>query len=214
MKGKNMKLFKNRRDAGKALARKMMLFKDKPETLVLAFRKAGLPVASEVANKLQSQMEILLLSNIKAIQEKPIAIGMVASGGIEVLNNSVIQSLNIPKDKLTINILEEKRKLMKRQLGLRGDRPYPDLSNRIILLVDDGVANPAKVRAAISVLRKVNCKRIIFAVPIISPKVKSEIETEVDQLVTIAISESAAPVDDLYENFPRIADYKAKTILS
>jgi putative phosphoribosyl transferase len=209
-----MKLFKNRLDAGEALAKKMLSYKDNPETLVLAFRKAGLPVAYELANKLESQMEIFLLSNVKANHKKPISIGTVASGGIEVLNNGVIQSLNMSKNQLAVNILIEKRKLMRRQHGLRGNRPYPNLSNRLIILVDDGIAKPAKVRAAIKALKKVNSKRIIYAVPVIPRKVKSEIEPEVDQLVTVAISESVSQVRQSYRNASQVADYKAKMLLT
>jgi predicted phosphoribosyltransferase len=209
-----MKLFKNRLDAGEALAKKMQLYKDKPETLVLAFRKAGLPVAHEVANKLESQMEIFLLSTIKANNKKPISIGTVAFGGIEVLNNGVIESLNISKEQLAVNILIEKRKLMKRQYGLRGNRPFPKLSNRLIILVDDGIAKPAKARAAIKALKKVNSKQIIYAVPVISRQVKSEIEPEVDQLVTVAVSESVSQVRRSYKNVSKVADYKAKMLLT
>jgi putative phosphoribosyl transferase len=210
---KDMKFFKNRLDAGEALAKKMLLYKDKPEILVLAFRKAGLPVAYEVANRLDSQMEIFLLANVKANDKKPISIGTVASGGIEVLNDGVIESLNISKNQLAVNILVEKRKLMKRQHGLRGDRPYPKLTNRLIILVDDGIAKPAKARAAIKALKKVNSKQIIYAVPVITRKVKYEIESEVDQLVTVAVSESISQVRGYYENVSQVLDYRAKMFL-
>jgi len=208
-----MKLFNNRLDAGKALAKKLLLYKNIPDTIVLAFRKAGLPVAYEIANELQSQLEIFLLSNVKTPQKKSIAIGTVASGGIEVLNDGIIRSLQIPRDKLTINILIEKRKLLQRQFVLRGDRPYPDLTNRIIIIVDDGKAKPAKIRAVITALKKVNSKSIIFAVPIITPLIKNDIATEVDQLVTIAISDSTSDITESYENYSDVADIKAKMLL-
>jgi putative phosphoribosyl transferase len=134
-------------------------------------------------------------------------------GGIEVLNEGIVRSLKISKEQLAVNILVAKRKLMQMQFRLRGERPYPNLSNRVIILVDDGIARPAKVRAAIQAIRKVNSKRIIFAVPIITPKVKSEIEAEVDQLVTISISESSTSIPGSYEEFSRVADYKAQMLL-
>ncbi len=210
----DMKLFKNRLDAGKALAHKMVLYKDKPETIVLAFRKAGLPVAYEVANKIQSQLEIFLLSNVKVMEKKPIAIGTIASGGIEVMNSNTIQSLDITQDQLFVNILLEKKKLVKRQHNLRGNRAYPDLSNRTIILVDDGVAGSSRIRAIVTALKKISSKHIIFAVPIIASHVKSEIEPEVDQLVTVAISQTSSNISDLYENYSRPADYKVKEFLS
>jgi predicted phosphoribosyltransferase len=210
----DMKIFKNRLDAGKALANKLLQYKDNPETIVLACRKAGLPVAYEVSNRLRIKLEIFLLSNIKAQQKKSIAIGTVASGGIEVLNEGIIKSLKIPREQLGVNILVEKKRLMKRQLGLRGERPYPNLANRTLILVDDGVGGPAKIRATVSALKKVIPKRIIFAVPIITSQVKSEIRGEVDQLVTIAISDSLSHISESYENYSRIADHKVRMFLS
>jgi putative phosphoribosyl transferase len=209
-----MQLFIDRTDAGKSLAKKLILYRNKSNTLVLALRKQGLPVAAEVSRALNVQLEIFLLSKIKSIKKNKIAIGSVASGGIEVLNNSIIEHFKLPKHQLNADILIEKRKLITRQFGLRGNRPYPDLANRNIILIDDGMIKAAKARAAVAALKKSNSKRIIFALPIIDPNLKSEIEKEVDQIISVAVANSVTQIPKAYENFAPVATERARAYLT
>lgn len=178
-----MMVFGDRREAGRLLASKLTEYADRPDVLVLALPRGGVPVAYEVARALHAPLDVFLVRKLGLPGREELAMGAIASGGVLVLNEDLVRSLGIPRDVLQAVIAAEREELERRERIYRGGRPPPDVRGRTVILVDDGLATGSTMRAAVAALRRQVPARIVVAVPIGAPGTCAEFEREADEEV-------------------------------
>ena len=161
--------FRNRTDAGRRLAEKLAAYANRPDVLVLALPRGGVPVGFEVARALGAPLDVFLVRKLGVPGYEELAMGAVATGGVRVLNDEIVRGLGISEHEIDAAAARELQELARRQRLYRGDRPLPDIAGRTVILVDDGLATGATMRAAIQALRHQQPARIIVAVPTASP---------------------------------------------
>ena len=150
---------------------------------MLALPRGGVPVAYEVARALGASLDIFLVRKLGVPGQEELAMGAIATGGVRVVNESVVDYLRIPGEAIDAVAGEEQRELERRERAYRDDRPAPDASGRTVILVDDGLATGSTMRAAAAALRKQGPARIVVAVPVASPETCDEFRSEVDDIV-------------------------------
>src|SRR5690625_4291340 len=173
------KRFSDRVDAGRQLAG-LLEGRVGPDAIVLALPRGGVPVAAEVARHLQLPLDVLLVRKLGVPGHEELAMGAIASGGVRVFNEDLLLRLAIEREHVTRVEEAEQRELKRREQAYRSDRPFPVLKDREILLVDDGLATGASMRAAIEALRQFQPARILVAVPVAPPETVADLESEAD----------------------------------
>ena len=146
-------IFQNRSEAGRVLARRLEQYKNRPDTLVLALPRGGVPVAYEVARALNAPMDIFLVRKLGVPGHEEVAMGAIASGGIRILNDDLIRQINIPQRIIDAVTAREQHELERRERLYRGDRPVPDIRRKTVIVVDDGLATGSTMKAALAALR-------------------------------------------------------------
>src|SRR4030095_13776800 len=153
-------IYQDRSEAGKHLASKLLKYKDRPEVIVLALPRGGVPVAYEVANTLRASLDIFLVRKLGVPGHEELAMGAIASGGVRVLNDETVDYLGIPENVIDAITERELEELRRRELAYRGNRPEPDVKGKTVVLVDDGLATGSTIRAAVQALRQKQTARI------------------------------------------------------
>jgi len=207
-------LFANRSDAGKKLAQDLMEYKGRHDVVVLALPRGGVPVAYEVAQALGAPLDILLVRKLGVPGQEELAMGAIASGGVRVLNSDVLQALNIPGNVVDAVADREQRELERRELEYRGNRPHPDLAGKIVILIDDGLATGASMRAAIEAVRSQNPAKVVVAVPTGSAETCEEFEKITDQIVCNTTPAPFYGVGAWYEDFAQTSDEEVRELLN
>ncbi len=208
-----MSPFKDRRDAGRKLAQKLSAYAVKPDIVVLALPRGGVPVAYEVALALSAPLDVFIVRKLGLPGREELAMGAVASGGVRVLNGDIVRMLSIPEEVINIVAKRELRELQRREELYRGNRPMPEVSERTILLIDDGLATGASMRAAIAGLRAQDPARIVVAVPAAAPEACEAFRTEVDEIVCAITPEPFYGVGRWYEDFSQVTDEEVRMLL-
>ena len=175
--------FQDRREAGRMLASRLSAYADRPDVVVLALPRGGVPVAYEVAKALHAPMDVFLVRKLGVPGHEEYAMGAMASGGVRVLNRDVVEALHIPNEVVEQVIAREQRELERREREYRGDRPFPDLRGKTVILVDDGLATGSTMLAAVMALRQKQPARIVVAVPVGSPETCDAFRDHVDEIV-------------------------------
>jgi putative phosphoribosyl transferase len=206
-------LFQDRADAGRALARKLLRFKDRSDLLVLALPRGGVPVAHEVALALHATLDIFVVRKLGVPGHEELAFGAIATGGIRVLNQGIINELNLPNEQIEIVVRREQEELTRREAAYRGNRPALDFSGKTVILVDDGLATGASMMAAARALRQKSPARIVVAVPVAAPAVCDEFRLEVDEVVCATTPRPFYAVGVWYENFNQTTDNEVRRLL-
>jgi putative phosphoribosyl transferase len=206
-------LLENRTQAGRSLALKLTQYANHPQGLVLGLPRGGVPVAYEIANSLDLPLDICLVRKLGIPERKELAMGAIASGGVRVLNQDIIDWLKIAEPAIEQVVREELAELSRRDRTYRGHRPRPDLANRTIILVDDGIATGATLRAAIAVLKPQQPSRIIVAIPVAPLDLCQQLETEVDELVCLMKPEQLNSISLWYKDFGQITDEQVRYLL-
>ncbi|MGZ3296426.1 MAG: phosphoribosyltransferase, partial [Xanthobacteraceae bacterium] len=176
-------LFRDRREAGRLLADKLAAYANRPDVIVLALPRGGLPVAFEVARRLAAPLDVFVVRKLGIPGYEELAMGAVATGGVRVLNDQLVERLGIPDQMIDVVAARERRELARRERLYRGGRPPPDVRGRTVILVDDGLATGATMFAAIKALRQQNPARIVVAVPTASPETCEEMKARADDVI-------------------------------
>ncbi len=206
--------YRDRRDAGRHLAKRLAAFAGRPDVLVLALPRGGVPVASEVAAVLGAPLDVFLVRKLGVPGQEELAMGAIASGGARVLVESVIRQLRIPYSVVQAASEREQRELERRARDYRSDRPEPAVAGRTIILVDDGIATGASVRAAIVALKALHPARIVVAVPVAAPETCRELADAVDEVICAAMPERFSAVGLWYEDFSPTTDDEVRALLA
>lgn len=211
MKGRG---FRDRTDAGRQLAEKLAVYANRPDVLVLALPRGGVPVAFEVARALGAPLDVFVVRKLGVPGHEELAMGAVASGGLRVLNEEIVGGLGIRKHEIGKAVDRELHEISRRERLYRGDRPPPEVSGRTIILVDDGLATGATMRAAVQALRQQQPARIVVAVPTASPDTCEVLKTEADDVVSVITPEPFLAVGHWYDDFAQTTDAEVRDLLA
>lgn len=208
-----MTVFRDRAAAGRALAERLVTYAGMPDVLVLALPRGGVPVAAEVARDLAVPLDVFLVRKLGVPGQEELAMGAIASGGVRVLNPNVLRGLDLPAAVIDRVALQEQAELERRERAYRAGRPLLDVRGRIVLLVDDGLATGATMRAAAAALRQLGPARIVVAVPTAARQTCDEISTAVDEVICLVTPAHFYAVGASYEDFSATTDEEVQELL-
>jgi putative phosphoribosyl transferase len=208
-----MALFRDRQDAGRRLAEKLRGYAG-TAAVVLALPRGGVPVAAEVAARLDLPLDVFIVRKLGVPGYAELAMGAIASGGVRVLNEDVVRDLGIPEQAIDKVAQAEAAEVARREIAYRGARPPQDVGGRTVILVDDGLATGATMRAAVEALRARRAARIVVAVPVGAPETCSMLAAEADEVICAMTPEPFLAVGYWYENFDQTTDEEVEAILS
>ncbi|HWN19479.1 MAG TPA: phosphoribosyltransferase [Gemmatimonadales bacterium] len=208
------RLFRDRADAGRRLAARLKQYAGKPDVLVLALPRGGVPVAYEVAKALPAPMDVFIVRKLGVPGQEELAMGAVATGGVRVLNHQVVNALGIPDYVIEAAVKWETDELKRREQLYRGDRPPPNVRGKTVILADDGLATGSTMLAAVRALREQGPARIVVAVPVASPDTCEMLKAYVDEVVCAATPEPFYAVGFWYQDFEQTTDEEVRELLS
>jgi predicted phosphoribosyltransferase len=206
--------FRNRNEAGRLLAEKLTAYANRPDVLVLALPRGGVPVAYEVAGALGAPVDVFVVRKLGVPGYEELAMGAVATGGVRVLNDQIVQQLGLPEYVIDAVAAREQQELARRESVYRGGRRPADVRGRTVILVDDGLATGATMRAAVVALRQLQPARIVIAIPTASPETCEELKAEVDDIVCAITPEPFLAVGHWYEDFSQTTDREVRDLLA
>lgn len=207
-------IFHDRRDAGRQLAHALAPYAGRGDLLVLALPRGGVPVAYEVARALHAPMDIYLVRKLGVPGRAELAMGAIATGGVRVLNEDVIEALGIPEDVIDHVAADEEREIERRDRLYRGDRPPPVVRGKTVIVVDDGLATGATMRAAVAALRAQEPREIVVAVPTSSRETCAELRQEADTVVCLTTPAPFYAVGAWYADFSPTEDDEVRDLLA
>jgi len=208
-----MERFMNRRHAGQFLAQRLSRYADGADVMVLALPRGGVPVAYEIAHLLHVPLDVLVVRKIGVPWNEELAVGAVASGGTRVLDLPLIKQLRIHPGDIEQIITDETRELARRERVYREGRPWPDLRGRRVILVDDGLATGASMRAAVNAVRQQSPRQVIVATPVASVDAYHTMRAIADVCVALLIPEPLYGVGMYYQDFSQTTDGEVVTLL-
>ncbi|MDT7789573.1 MAG: hypothetical protein QOF58_7992, partial [Pseudonocardiales bacterium] len=207
------RVFRDRRDAGRVLARMLEGYRGRDDVVVLALPRGGVPVAYEVATALGAPLDVFVVRKLGVPGHEEVAMGAIATGGVTVLNDDVIRGLGISPEAVQQMAEREGRELLRRERAYREGRRPPDLSGKTIILVDDGLATGASVRAAIRAVRQHRPARIVVAVPAAPAPTCGELADLVDDVVCASTPTPFVAVGESYWDFTQTTDEEVRELL-
>lgn len=206
--------FADRTEAGQRLAHALHAYANRDDLLVLALPRGGVPVACEVARTLGAPLDLLLVRKLGVPRQEELAMGAIASGGIQVLNREVIAATGVGDTEIQAAVARERRELERRETAYRGERPAPEITGRCVILVDDGLATGATMRAALAALRPQHPAALVVAVPVAPPDVLARLRAEADDVVCVAAPESFFAIGAWYRDFSQLDDDRVRALLA
>ena len=213
--GRSTKLpFENRTQAGQLLGRVLLHYKGRHDVVVLALPRGGVPVAFEVVRAIGASLDLMLVRKLGTPGQEELAMGAIAPGGVQVLNQDIVESLGISEKTIEAAANRERKELERRQRAYRGDRPPPQVQGRCVILVDDGLATGATMRSAIKAIRQQQPARIVVAVPVAPGDTIETLRHEADEVVCLATPEPFLAIGRFYQDFPQTSDEEVKDLLA
>ena len=206
--------FLSRRDSGWQLAQRLKSYANRPDVLVLGLLRGGVPVAYEIAKVLDAPLDLCLVRKLGVPGQEELAMGAIAPGGVQILNPEIIDSLGISSQAIDAVAAQESEELQRYDRLYRGERPQPDLRNRTVILVDDGIATGATIWAAIALLQSQHPARIVVAVPVATAQVCDALRSQVDEVICILTPENVYSIGLWYETFAQITDEEISKLLT
>ena len=206
--------FRDRRDAGRVLAGKLLLrYANRPDVVVLALPRGGVPVGYEVARALHAPLDVFIVRKLGVPGHEELAMGAIGSGGVRVLNDEIVRMLDIPHSLIDEVAAREQREIERREREYRGGYPPPRLAGCVALLVDDGLATGATMRAAVQALRQQQPAQVVVAVPTAAAQTCDEFRHEVDEIVCAFTPEPFYGVGMWYDDFAQTTDEEVRELL-
>jgi len=206
-------IFRDRTEAGRALASALKHFEDDPDVLVLALPRGGLPVAVEVARALGAPLDVFVVRKLGVPGHEELAMGAIASGDRITLNDDVVSEAGVRQHEIDEVVGRERRELLRRERAYRGERPPPTIEGRTVILIDDGLATGASMRAAVLSLREQRPKRLVVAVPVAAARTCGELRREADEVICFRSPEPFLGVGVWYADFSQTTDAEVSALL-
>jgi putative phosphoribosyl transferase len=208
------RIFPNRAEAGRRLAESLSAYRGCDDAIVLGLPRGGVPVAYEVARQLGLPLDVFVVRKLGVPGYEELAMGAIASGNVSVLNEDVMRALPNPEAILEAVMAQEKVELERREAHYRQDQPALVLRGRIVILVDDGLATGATMRAAAAALRKQGVAKIVVAAPVGAPETCQELALEVDEMICAIMPAFFHGVGQFYEDFSQTSDEEVRELLA
>ena len=207
------RIYADRADAGRALAAALESHRGVKDTIVLGLPRGGVPVAFEIADRLELPLDVLVVRKLGLPWQPELAMGAIAGGGALVVNDEVLRYLPRDSDAFETVRAREQRELERREREYRGDRPPLDVRGRVVILVDDGLATGATMEAAVRSLQSLGARRIVVAVPVASVEARERIAAVADEVVCLATPEFFSAVGQWYRDFGQTSDTEVTELL-
>jgi len=208
-----MRVFHDRREAGRELARRFVAHRPAGDLLVLALPRGGVPVARELATALGAPLDVFLVRKLGAPFNPEFAIGAIGAGGVRVLNDEAIALLGLGERDIATIVAREERELARRERLYRAGKPPLDLAGKTAILVDDGIATGATMRAAVAATKSLGAAQVIVASPTASREAVAALERSADFVVALAVPEPYGAVGQWYEDFRQVEDQEVLELL-
>jgi len=205
--------FHDRDEAGRLLAEKLTAYANRPDLLILGLPRGGVPVAAQVAMRLNAPLDVFVVRKLGFPGHPELAMGAIATGGIRVLNPEVVVSLQVPDDVIEAVAAKEQDELKRRERVYRNDLPAPDVRGKIVILVDDGVATGSTMIAAVAALRQSEAGRIVVATPTIAATTLQQMCEVADDVAAVIVPEEFYGVGRSDENFSQTTDDEVRELL-
>ncbi len=199
-------LIPNRAVAGQELAEVLSSYTNHKNVIVLALPRGGLPVAFEISKKLHAPLDLLLVRKLGTPGYSELAMGAIASGGIKVINTDIVQSYGVNQAEQNIVEKKELLELNRRSEVYRGQRPYPDLNHKIVILVDDGLATGATMHAAIDAVKQQSPEKIVVAIPVAPAEGVGVLRQMVDEVICPLQPRQLSSIGQWYTDFSQVSD--------
>jgi predicted phosphoribosyltransferase len=204
--------FEDRIHAGEVLAARLAAYRGQ-DVLILGIPRGGVPVAAEVAERLDADLDVVVARKLGAPGQPELAIGAVTANAGEFLNEPIVRALDVPDAYIAEVRREQTEEARRRESRFRGDRPPGRMRDRIVIVVDDGLATGATMRAAVRSVRKHQPKRLVVAVPVGSREACADLRDEADEVVCVSVPEPFGAVGYFYRNFEPVVDAEVERIL-
>jgi predicted phosphoribosyltransferase len=205
--------FQDRFDAGTTLATQLAAYAGRNDVVVLALPRGGVPVGFEVAKALQAPLDVFLVRKLGVPGHEELAMGAIASGGVQVVNDDVIEALDVPPERIAAVAAAEEQELERRLLVYRSDMPPHDVKGKIAILVDDGLATGSSMRAAVQALRRLDPARVVVAVPTAAAETCQRLAAEADEVVCASTPRPFHAVGLSYRDFSQTTDAEVSDLL-
>jgi predicted phosphoribosyltransferase len=206
--------YRDRREAGQRLAALLVPYANRADVLVLGLPRGGVPVAFAVAKVLGAPLDVFVVRKLGLPGHEELAMGAIATGEVRILNTDIVRQLQVSPDLIEAVAAHEQRQLERRAQRYRGDRPSLHVQGRTVILVDDGLATGATMRAAVAALRQLHPAHIVVAVPVAAHTTCEELRTEVDEVICAATPEPFYAVGLWYEDFSPTSDDEVCDLLA
>ena len=205
--------FTNRAEAGELLAARFTELADRDDVIVLALPRGGVPVGYEVARSLRVPLDVFVVRKLGVPGHEELAMGAIASGGVRLLNHEVVDALGIPGALIDQVAHREEAELERRERLYRGNRPLVSLTNKTVILIDDGLATGSTMRAAVAAIRRQEPAGIVVAVPVSAPSTCDEMRDVADDVVCLRTPEPFVAVGLWYRDFSETSDAEVRELL-
>ncbi|QLL05505.1 phosphoribosyltransferase [Mycobacterium vicinigordonae] len=206
--------FRDRREAGRALARELAAYRGRDDVLVFGLARGGVPVAREIAAALGAPLDVFLVRKLGVPQQPELAMGALASGGWVVMNDDVVAHLHISDEQVRAVIDAESAELKRREIAYRAGRPVADLRGRIVILVDDGIATGASMSVAVRAVRASGAQQVVVAVPVGPLSACRVLAREADDMVCVTMPADFDAVGQVYADFHQVGDDELRDLLT
>ena len=206
--------FRERSEAGQFLAEQLISYANRVDVLVLALPRGGVPVAFEVARRLHAPLDVWLVRKLGAPGIPELAIGAIASGGVETIATEAVHRLAITREQFEAITARERQELERREAAYRGSRPLVDVRGKTVILIDDGIATGASMFAAVRAVRAADPQSIVVAVPVGPPSACRELAREADDVVCAKMPTAFEAVGQAYADFHQVTDDEVRELLA
>jgi putative phosphoribosyl transferase len=206
-------VFQDRATAGRVLAQRLTKYADSPEVVVLALPRGGVPVGFQVARSLGAPLEVLSVRKLGVPGREELAMGAIASDGTRVVNRRVVRELGIAEDQLQAVAAAEQQELERRERAYRGQRPWPELTGKVVIVVDDGLATGATMWAAVAAIRRQRPARVVVAVPVAAASTCQQLQQAADEVICVSTPALFVAVGQAYRDFAQTTDEEVGALL-
>ncbi len=206
--------FQNRAEAGQQLGARLLQYADQPDAIILALPRGGVPIGFEVAKQLHLPLDVFVVRKIGVPGYEELAMGAIANNNICVFNQEVLGNLHISQDAINDVIEQEQLELDRRIKRYRGDRPPLELHNKTVIIVDDGLATGATMRAAVKALQQLATKHIVVAIPVAPPDTLHDFANQGIDIICLQTPEPYYAVGSWYQEFPQTTDEEVIGLLA
>jgi putative phosphoribosyl transferase len=206
--------FRDRTEAGQLLAEQLRPYERRPDSIVLALPRGGVPVGYEIAVMLGLPLDVFVVRKLGVPGQRELAMGAIASGGVRVLNEDVLRAMPYAAATVAEITAKETREVERRERDYRQDRPAPELDGRTVILVDDGLATGATMLAAIAALGRQGPAHVLAAVPVCPPETLAEVERAADEVVVLFAPPWFRGVGQFYDDFAQVSDKAVRDLLA